>query len=185
MVNRLDRAGSSGLISFALMATLAAGSLPSRREALEAIYPGAQIRAERIFLTEAQIQEAAARAGEPIASPLIALYTAYRGERVVGRAYVDTHTVRTKKESLLICLDEQGRVKRVEVTAFLEPPEYLASAAWYAQYKGRTLTKELNLNRAIRPMAGATLTAKAASGAVRRVLAIDQALRGAALKKRK
>jgi hypothetical protein len=85
--------------------------------------------------------------------------------------------VRTKQESLLISLDVSGRVIRVDVTAFLEPPEYRAPEPWLGQYKGRGLDDDLTVNRAIRPIAGATLTTRVANSAVRRVLAIDETLR--------
>ncbi len=146
----------------------------TREEALQAAYPGAHIQAERVFLTGSEMGQAARESGQEVPSALIARYLAVRDGNPVGRAYVDTHVVRTKKESLLICLDETGQVKRIEVTAFLEPPEYQASGPFYDQYKGRPLTPDLNLNRAIRPIAGATLTARAANQAVRRVLAIDR-----------
>jgi hypothetical protein len=90
---------------------------------------------------------------------------------------VDTHTVRTKRESLLVSLDAGSTVMRVDVTAFLEPGEYLPRDAWLRQYDDRPLSDDLAVNRAIRPIAGATLTAQAVNGAVRRVLAIDAVLR--------
>ena len=153
-----------------------AGGLATREEALAAAFPGAQIKPETIFLTGQQIKEAAALAGVPIPSALVARYQAFLNGKLVGCAYVDTHVVRTKKESLLIVLDEYGAVRRIEVTAFLEPPEYQASSQWYAQYKGKVLNNDLNLQRAVRPLAGATLTAVAANQAVRRALAIDRVL---------
>jgi hypothetical protein len=151
----------------------------SREEALAQVYPGAEISAERIFLTPAQVTEVARRAGTDPASALVARYLAARNGQAVGRAYVDTHTVRTKRESLLIALDAQGRVMRVDVTAFLEPSEFRAPAAWLGQYRGRALEDDLAVNRAIRPIAGATLTARAANNAVRRVLAVDAVLQAA------
>ena len=84
--------------------------------------------------------------------------------------------MRTKRESLLISLDPSGRVQRVDVTAFLEPPEYQAPERWLQQYDQQPLGDDLALQRAIRPIAGASLTAIAANAAVRRVLAIDQVL---------
>lgn len=153
----------------------------SREEALAAVYPGAQIRAEQLFLTPAQQQQAAARAGSELSTALIARYIATIGANVVGRAYVDTHTVRTKRESLLIALDAQGKVSRVEVTAFLEPQEYKAPDGWLRQYRGRELSDGLAVNRAIRPLAGATLTTRATNAAVRRVLAIDAILGAGAI----
>ncbi|MBI4887817.1 MAG: FMN-binding protein [Acidobacteria bacterium] len=150
----------------------------SREEALAGVYPGAQIRAEQLFLTPAQMKGAAVRAGTRVPSALVARYVASRDGRTVGRAYVDTHTVRTKKESLLISLDSEGHVLRLDVTAFLEPPEFHAPEPWLRQYQGRGLTNDLAMNRALRPLAGATLTARAATEAVRRVLAVDQVLMG-------
>lgn len=157
---------------------LAAAADISREEALAAAYPGATFRAERVFLTADQQKQAAARAGVEVPSALVARYLASKDGRVVGRAYVDTHVVRTKKESLLVSLDGEGRVKRVDVTAFLEPGEYEAPEPWLRQYGERRLDDDLAVSRAIRPIAGATLTARAANAAVRRVLAIDAVLHG-------
>jgi Na+-translocating ferredoxin:NAD+ oxidoreductase subunit G len=151
----------------------------TREEALAAVYPGASIRAERVFLTPAQQKQALMLADADVASALVARYIASRDGNVVGRAYVDTHVVRTKKESLLVSLDQDGKVVRVDVTAFFEPTEYRASEAWLRQYRDRTLTDDVAVNRAIRPIAGATLTARAANDAVRRVLAIDSVLQQA------
>ena len=148
----------------------------TREEALAQAFPNAEIRAERVFLTEAQRSAAQAQSGVEIPSLLIARYVATEAGELVGSAYVDTHVVRTKNESLLISLDTEGQVKRIEVTAFLEPLEYMAPEAWLAQYEGQALNDELNLNRTIRPVAGATLTARATTMAVRRVLAINAVL---------
>lgn len=164
----------------ALAALVAAGSAPAapitREEALALAFPGAAIEDERVFLTPDQRQRAASRAGEEIPSALVARYVATRDGTVVGRAYVDTNVVRTKKETLLISLDADGRVRRIDVTAFLEPGEYAPPPPWLQQYEGRPLTDDLAVNRAIRPIAGATLTARAVNDAVRRVVAIDAVL---------
>ncbi len=154
----------------------AQGGLITREEALAAVFPGAQVEAERVFLTADQTHRAAVLAGGAAPPALVARYVARRGREVVGRAYVDTHVVRTKRESLLISLDSSGRVQRIDVTAFLEPPEYRAPERWLQQYDQQPLGDDLALQRAIRPIAGASLTAIAANAAVRRVLAIDQVL---------
>lgn len=154
-----------------------ANQLLTREEALAAVYPGSEIRIERVFLTPDQQKRAAKLAGVAIPSALVARYIATKGRLVVGRAYVDTHVVRTKRQSLLVSLDTEGLLKRIDVTAFLEPPEYMAPEPWLQQYPGRSLTDDLNLQRAIRPIAGATLTARATTEAARRVLAIDRVLR--------
>jgi Na+-translocating ferredoxin:NAD+ oxidoreductase RnfG subunit len=149
----------------------------TREEALAAAYPGAVIRAQQVFLTSAQQQQVAKKADTDGPSALVAQYIAMKDGQVMGRAYADTHTVRTKKETLLISLDANGRLKRVDVTAFLEPAEFRAPDAWLRQYRERSLDDDLRVNRAIRSIAGATLTARATNAAIRRVLAIDEVLR--------
>jgi hypothetical protein len=150
--------------------------LPTREEVLALVYPGAEFHPRHLFLTGEQMQAVRSAAGEGFPSPLVARYDAVKEGRLIGRAYVDTHLVRTKNQSLLICLDGEGAVLRVETTAFMEPPEYQVPQAWLAQYRGRVLTPDLHLHRRIRPIAGATLTAAAATRAVRRVLALDSLL---------
>ncbi|MCW5979717.1 MAG: hypothetical protein KIT09_16680 [Bryobacteraceae bacterium] len=147
-----------------------------RAEALAQTFLDARIESERIFLTEAERTRAEQLSGVNVPSLLIARYVARKDGEVVGWAYVDTHVVRTKNESLLIALNPDRSVRRIEVTAFLEPPEYKASGAWYSQFDGRRLSDDLNLQRAIRPIAGASLTGIATTQAVRRVLAIDRIL---------
>jgi hypothetical protein len=159
-----------------LIAATAAAADITRDEALALAFPGAAIRAEQLFMTPEQQKRAVAAGGVEVPSALVARYVATKDGQPAGRAYVDTSTVRTKKETLLISLDPAGRVKRIDVTAFLEPAEYHAPEAWLRQYRDRGLSDELGLNKAIRPIAGATLTARAVNAAVRRVLAIDQVL---------
>jgi len=165
------------VLSFAFTLPAPADAQVTREEALASAYPGAAIVEEQLFLTPDQQERAGRAAGSPVQSALAARYIATRAGAVVGRAYVDTHTVRTKRESLLVSLDADGRVIRVDVTAFLEPAEYLPRDVWLRQYDDRPLSDDLALNRAIRPIAGATLTARAVNAAVRRALAIDAVLR--------
>lgn len=159
-----------------MIAAAAAAAAITRDEALALAFPGASTRAEQVFLTPEQQKLAAEQSGEEVESRLVARYIATKNGQVVGRAYVDTAIVRTKAETLMISLDAAGRVRRIDVTAFLEPAEYQAPDAWLRQYANRPLTSDLDLNRAIRPIAGATLTARAVNAAVRRVLALDAVL---------
>ena len=166
----------SGLLILLLLVNAPISAQVTREEALAGLFPGAEIDAERVFLTEEQRQEAEELSGTEIESLLIARYVVTEAGRLLGTAYVDTHVVRTKNESLLIVLNPDRTIRRVEVTAFLEPREYMATEAWYAQYEDRSLSDDLNLQRAIRPIAGASLTGRATTWAVRRVLAIHEVL---------
>lgn len=173
---RLMGAGAAWLVLAAGAEAAQSAGLISREEALAAVFPGAAIAAERVFLTVAQTERIAALSRTEVVSKIYARYVARRGGAVVGRAYVDTHVVRTKRESLLVSLEADGRVRRIDVTAFLEPPEYIPSEPWRRQYYDSPLGDELAVHRAIRPIAGATLTTGAVNAAVRRVLALDSVL---------
>ena len=166
----------------ALWLVLAAGAAAAqtgeitRDDALAAVFPGATIDADRVFLTDGQVERIAELAGEDVGTKIYARYIARRGGVVVGRAYVDTHIVRTKRASLLISIDAQARIRRIDVTAFMEPPEYIPSQPWRRQYYDQPLSDDIAVQRRIRPIAGATLTTGSVNAAVRRVLALDQVL---------
>ena len=67
-------------------------------------------------------------------------------------------------------------VGRIEVISFDEPEEYIPRSVWYEQFDGESLDDDLRLARGIDGVTGATLTARATTNAVRRVLAVHQAL---------
>jgi hypothetical protein len=146
----------------------------TREEALKMAFPNAEINQSMIFLTDDEKKQASELAHAPVESGLVARYDAFQNEKPVGRAYLDTHIVRTKKESLLIILNEDGKIRRIEMIAFQEPPEYVPPDKWYQQFEGKHLDEDLVLQKKIHPVTGATLTAKSSTEAARRILAIDQ-----------
>jgi FMN-binding domain len=145
-------------------------------EALKLAFPGCGIARRTAFLKPEQVQRARDLAGAEVPSALVNYYVATRGGQPAGTAYFDTHRVRTLPETLMIVVDPQGKVGRIEVISFREPEEYLPRGVWYEQFRGRALNPDLQLKRDIRPVTGATLTARATTDAVRRVLALHQVL---------
>jgi hypothetical protein len=145
-------------------------------EALKLAFPDCKMERRTAYLTAEQLRRARELAGTEVPSALLTYYTATRGGRPAGTAYFDTHRVRTLPETLLVVVDPQGKVERIEVVSFREPEEYLPRAAWYEQFQDEALDRDLQLKRDIRPVTGATLTARATTSAVRRVLALHQVL---------
>ena len=150
----------------------------TRAEALELAYPGAVVTRDRVILTPEQISAVAAIARVGMHGRIFPRYIARNGDEVVGRAYIDTHTAKTERQSLLITLDTEGRIRRVDVTVFFEPVQYMAPSEFLRQFDGQVLHDALWIRLAIRPIAGASFTGRAISDAVRRVLALDQVLEG-------
>ncbi len=147
-------------------------------EALKLAFPGGQVERRAAFLTAAQVKRARALAGAEVPGALVSYYVAARGGQPAGTAYFDTHRVRTLPETLMIVVDPQGKVGRIEVISFREPEEYRPRGAWYQQFLGRGLDADLQIKRGIHPVTGATLTARATTDAVRRVLALHQVILG-------
>lgn len=174
------------LAALALLVSLARGAsgqgtaLLSAEEVVALAFPQAELTAQTVYLTPAQRAQAAALAGRELPRGLFRVWTARRRGEIVGLAVLDTHRVRSLEESLVIAADARGRILRVEVVAFQEPPEYLPRRAFYQQFEGRALDRELELKRGLRSVSGATLTSRATVDCARRALALQAVLAGPA-----
>lgn len=154
-----------------------AAALPSQDQALALAFPGAVLTPRPYQLDPAQAARAKALAGRDLPSRGLAV-EARREGRLAGVGFLDRHRVRTQMETALVAVGAEGRLLRVEVVEFAEPAEYMARGAWLRQFDGQPLGDGLALGRAIKPLAGATLTAGALADAARRGLALYQVLYG-------
>ena len=145
-------------------------------EALQLAFPECEIARRTVYLTAAQKERAGKLAGFEVERGIVRPYVATRDGVVVGTAYFDAHRVRTKRETLMIVVDRQRRIQRLELLAFAEPVQYVPNGKWYAQFLGRRLDEELSLKRGIRGVTGATLTARATTAAARRTLALHEVI---------
>ena len=145
-------------------------------DALASAFPGCSIERKTVFLTTEQLESARELADVTIPSALVHPYVATCGGEPGGTAYFDAHRVRTLPETLLVVVDPAGEVHRVEVLSFDEPEEYIPRSIWYQQFVGKALDDDLRLARGIDGVTGATLTARATTDAVRRILALHQAV---------
>ena len=168
---RVCARGGAWLLPFLAALPLAARVLLTAEEALHLAFPQGVVEKKSFFLTAEQKARATAEAGIPVPG-VVVQYRVLEGSRVLAFAYLDTHTVRTMPETLLVILDPQGKVLRVEVLAFGEPQEYLPRPGWYQQFAGKDRAATVELGEGIRPVTGATLTAHPTTQAVRRVLAL-------------
>lgn len=167
-----------GILSL-FAATTRAKTYETRDHALRRVF-GKQATIDRRtqFLTDAQIDSAQALAAVRIEHARVTYYVGTRGDSLLGRAYLDTHVVRSLYETLLIVVGSDGRTRSVDVLAFHEPADYLPPPRWLQKLSGRRLSTRLRPGDAVDAISGATLSARAAAEAVRRVLAVDRLLHG-------
>jgi hypothetical protein len=151
----------------------------SREEAMEkAFCAGARFDRETIFPSPAQVKRAQDLAGTGVTltgAPLTRYIVMQKGA-VAGFAYLDTHKVRTLRQTVMVFVTTSGALNRIDILTFGEPQEYMARKIWLQQFPDRKLDDELNIGRKIHGMSGATLTAHAVTDASRRVLALHAAL---------
>ena len=147
----------------------------SRSEALALAFPDAdRIEDESILLSDEQASRIEQLAKSRLESRLVRIHRGYRGKELLGYAVIDVHTVRTLPEAFLVVLTPEGAVSMVRVLAFHEPLEYMPPERWYRQFEQKTIADPLRLGGDVHGIVGATLSSRATTEGVRRVLALYQ-----------
>lgn len=149
-------------------------------QALASAFPNARPARQVHYLTPEQLAAAKKESGVEFSDRMIVRYTAMLPDGSAGGfAYFDTHRVRTLPETVMVLVTPDGKIDRVEILSFDEPPEYLAKERWLEQFDGRKLDEDLSTKRKIRPLSGASLTARAITNASRKVLALHRVIQRA------
>jgi hypothetical protein len=143
----------------------------TRQQALATAFPGTKVTREVVYLTPEQLAAAKKESGLDFTDRMIVRYAS-----PTGYAYFDTHRVRTLAETVMIVVTPDGRIDRVEILSFDEPPDYLPKPRWIEQFRGRKLDDDLSLKHAIRPISGASLSGRAITNASRKILALHHTI---------
>lgn len=153
--------------------------LLTQEEALALAFPApATVERRTAYLDEEEVATVAERA-KPAKVKDRAVVTYYVGVRdgePLGAAYFDAHRVRTLQEVLMVMVDPTGRVSRIEILGFAEPPDYMAPDGWLDLFSGRGLEPGTSTRGDIPILTGATLTSHAVSDAVRLSLALHSVI---------
>lgn len=164
------------LLLLALASAGLAGVFYSKEEAMELAFgKGAQVEVLSLFPDARQKETIETLAKAKLSSDLFSFYVGKNQGKILGYAAIETETVRTKPETLMIVLTPQGELSNVVTLAFHEPPEYQPPEHWYGQLIKKSFT-ELDFNKGIHGISGATLSTRAALNSVRRVLAVYEVM---------
>lgn len=146
----------------------------SKEEAFELAFgKEAQIEDLPVFLTDEQTAAIEKMALVKLDGQLFTFYEGRKKGQLLGYAAIESHTVRTQPETLLIVLSPRGELVKAEILAFHEPPEYKPPAAWFARLYRRPVA-ELRLNQGVDAISGATLSSRASLDGIRKALAVYQ-----------
>ena len=159
-------------VSFLFVASnLKAQLMRTQEDALKLAFPTAKVERLTVFLTETQVEQIQKLAHVKLESKLVTYYVGRSGSEIAGFAFFEKNTVRTKEEIFMVVLNPDGSVRFVEMLAFYEPFDYLPTSRWLKLFGGKSLTDGLWPGREIHNITGATLTARAVTLGVRKVLA--------------
>ena len=148
----------------------------SKNEALELAFgKDTQVEQLPLFPDEQQVAKIEELAKVKLDSGLFTFYVGKEKDKVLGYSAIETSTVRTKPETLMIVLTADGELRNVTTLAFHEPPEYQPPERWFEQLYKRPLA-EMDFNKGVDGISGATLSTRAAVSSVRKVMAIYQVL---------
>jgi len=148
----------------------------SKNEAMELAFgKGMQIEQLSLFPDDDQTAKIQQDAKIKLESGLFTFYVGKNQDKILGYAAIETSTVRTKPETLMIVLTPDGELRNVYTLAFHEPPEYQPPERWFEQLHKRPLA-DMDFNKGVDGIAGATLSTRSALASIRKVMAIYQVM---------
>jgi FMN-binding protein len=148
----------------------------SKNEAMELAFgKDAAVEVLSLFPTDAEITQIEQMARVKLDTSLYSFYVGRKDGQITAYAAIESHTVRTKPETLLVVLTPDGVIRSIETLAFHEPPEYQPPQRWFEQLYQRGLDR-LSFSQDIQGISGATLSTRSALNISRKVVAIFQVM---------
>lgn len=148
-------------------------------QTLSKVFPGAgQIEKRNAYLDKNQIRTINENLENKIdeQSTLITYYEYSENHKMIGYAYIDTGRVRKETETLMIVVNPDESIRDIEILQFSEPKEYAPSDPWKKQFEAKNFQDFKSGKSNIVGITGATLTSKAVTRAVQKVLAVHHYL---------
>ena len=165
------------LITLFSMATASFATIfYSKNEAMELAFgKGSEVESLPLFPDDTEIARIQELAKSKLESGLFTFYVGKAQQKVLGYAAIETSTVRTKPETLMIVLTPEGELRNVYTLAFHEPPEYQPPQRWFEQLYQRPLA-DMDFNKGVDGISGATLSTRSALTSIRKVMAVYQVM---------
>jgi len=134
--------------------------------------PSVTVTKKQFNLSKKQMKAVQNSAKAQLDSNVIRMYTIKQGKSIQGYAVLIVQTIRTKKAAVLYVMDQNQKLKGIEILAFKEPSEYKPNKAWQGVFKGKTKEDNLFSGKGIPTISGATLSARAIADAARIAISI-------------
>ncbi len=150
------------LIILSILYTLSpAQILISPIDAMQNTYSkSAKIQKRNVILTKEKANKVQKKAKAKLKSKIFKYFIAKQEGEILGYGILVSRKVRSNNAVTMYLIDTQGIIKSIEVIAFNEPLEFMASEKWISQFDNTPSEKKLKVGRDIVTITGATLTAQ-------------------------
>lgn len=145
----------------------------SKDEALKLAFPDSDtIEKQSLFLSKTDVESIEKLGRSKLDSRLFLFYVGMKNGEAIGYAAIDTHTVRTKSQTILVVINPDGSLNYTEILAFFEPLEYKPTESWIDLFKDKKITNGIKIGYDIPNISGATLSSNSTANAVKKILAV-------------
>jgi Na+-translocating ferredoxin:NAD+ oxidoreductase RnfG subunit len=143
-------------------------------EALQLVFPSSErIVSETVRLTDDQAARVGKLADHPLWEETFTVYKGLTGNQVDGYAVVTEEIGRFHFITFMVGVNPDGTVKRVDVLVYRESRGgEVRHRRFLHQFDGKSLEDPIRLNRDLLNITGATLSVRAMSRGVRKVLGV-------------
>ncbi len=145
-------------------------------EALNKVFPNAdKIWTEEWQLTAAEKQSLEFALGWRLTEETFVFYKASHKGKELGYAMVDQQRGRFKPITFMVQVSPLGKVGRVEVMIYRESRgDGVQRQRFLKQFRGKTTSDPIRMNRDITVLSGATMSSRALTAGVKKVLMLVQ-----------
>jgi hypothetical protein len=146
--------------------------------AIKQYFPDNTIERKSEYLNAEQKNAIKQAARAPWEHSVVTYYVAKNGNQVVGYAFFESVTVRTKTATYMVVMNPNCTIRGIEILAFYEPEDYKPSRRWLDQFNGKSISGDLTLKSGIHNIVGSTLSAQALSEGARKYLGFCKVILG-------
>lgn len=125
-------------------------------KAMQARFPGASFRKIPLYISKEERELIEKELNQKLTGRFFTFHAAVINKKISGFVYFDTHTVRTKEQTIAVYMNLDGSILSVDLISFYEPGEYAPSLRFLRQFTGFSAD-----NSKVIFMTGATLTSNA------------------------
>jgi Na+-translocating ferredoxin:NAD+ oxidoreductase RnfG subunit len=146
----------------------------TKEEALRVALPKAQtIRTEQVQLTPDQRQRVRHKVDQPVDDDTFIFHVGTRNNQINGYAYITDKKGRHRPITFVVGLKLDCSVQEVAIMIFREPRGYeVKEKRFLRQYHNKTIDDPIEVQRDIKNISGATISAHSVSAGVREAVAI-------------